>query len=190
MAFITTIEPENAQGELKEIYDSLVKSRGKVADVHKIQSLNPASIVHHMDLYMTIMYGKSPLKRVLREMMGVVVSMSNKCYYCTEHHAEAVNHYWKDDQRIEFLRKDFQLAGLSERERLLCEFASEITTSPVAMEDGNWVSRLQKSGFSDREILDATLVCSYFNFVNRMVLALGAKTSDEEVGGYKYDSDT
>ena len=82
MAYIKVIEPHEAKGELNEIYNDLIKSRGKIANVHTIQSLNPKSIVNHMDLYMTLMYGKSPLKRVLREMLGVVVSKANNCEYC------------------------------------------------------------------------------------------------------------
>lgn len=66
MPNVEVIQPENAEGQLKESYDDLIKSRGKIAEVHKIQSLNPASIVNHMNLYMTIMFGQSPLKRVHR----------------------------------------------------------------------------------------------------------------------------
>lgn len=57
MPFIDVIEPENAKGKLKKIYEQLQKSRGKVAEVHKIQSLNPESITPHMDLYLKVMFG-------------------------------------------------------------------------------------------------------------------------------------
>ena len=50
MAYIDIIQPENAEGKLKEIYDGLIESRGKIAEVHKIQSLNPESITNHMNL--------------------------------------------------------------------------------------------------------------------------------------------
>lgn len=56
MARIQVIDYPDATGELKEIYNDLLGKRGKLAEVHKIQSLNPATIVHHMDLYMAIMY--------------------------------------------------------------------------------------------------------------------------------------
>jgi alkylhydroperoxidase family enzyme len=79
MALIKVIQPEEAEGELKEVYDDIITTRGKLAEIHKIQSLNPKSIVNHMDLYMTLMYGKSPIKRVVREMMAVVVSKANNC---------------------------------------------------------------------------------------------------------------
>ncbi len=85
MAHIETTDPKNARGNLKEIYDQLLETRGKIAEVHKIQSLNPEALVSHMDLYMTIMFGKSPLRRYQREMLGVVTSAVNKCAYCNNH---------------------------------------------------------------------------------------------------------
>ncbi|MEP5613652.1 MAG: peroxidase-related enzyme [Cyclobacteriaceae bacterium] len=186
MPYIETIQHENAEGPLKEIYDNLVKTRGKVAEVHKIQSLNPESIVNHMDLYMTIMFGQSPLKRVHREMMAVIVSISNKCEYCQVHHLEAVQNFWKDDEKLNQLQNDFESADLIEKEKALCRFAKELTESPEKSEDAGLVKPLQDEGFSDREILDATLVIAYFNFVNRIVLSLGVSL-EENPGGYKYD---
>lgn len=56
MAFIDIIEPEDATGTLKEIYDDLKKKRGKLAKVHKLQSLNPQTITAHMDLYMSVIF--------------------------------------------------------------------------------------------------------------------------------------
>lgn len=81
MSRIKIIEPEDATGELKEIYNGLKKSRGKIAEVHKMQSLNPRSIADHMNLYMTAMFAKSPLKCYQREMIAVVVSAANKCQF-------------------------------------------------------------------------------------------------------------
>ncbi len=45
---------------------------------------------------------------------------------------------------------------------------------------------LRATGMDDRGVLDATLVVSYFNFVNRMVLALDVEL-EEDAGGYRYD---
>ena len=44
MSKIEIIEYEDSTGLLKEIYDDLIRKRGKLAEVHKIQSLNPESI--------------------------------------------------------------------------------------------------------------------------------------------------
>jgi len=185
MAHIQIIEPEQAAGRLKEIYENLRESRGKVAEIHKIQGLNPESIVNHMDLYMTVMFGRSPLKRVQREMMAVVVSAANGCEYCREHHCEAVNHYWKDIKKTGQLKTDYKKLELNETDRLLCDFAWDLTKRPEAAEEELFIKPLKEAGLSDRAILDATLVVSYFNFVNRIVLGLGVQLENEP-GGYKY----
>ena len=78
MPYINHIDYENSEGELREIYDGLIDSRGKLANIHTIQSLHPKSITAHMKLYMELMFGKSPLKRYQRELLGVIVSKSNR----------------------------------------------------------------------------------------------------------------
>ena len=77
MARIKVIKYEEASGRLKEIYDELVDKRGKLADIHTIQSLRPESIVKHVELYLEIMFSKSELSRAEREMIGVIVSVCN-----------------------------------------------------------------------------------------------------------------
>tara|TARA_R110002072_G_scaffold192412_3_gene349420 strand:- start:13413 stop:13976 length:564 start_codon:yes stop_codon:yes gene_type:complete len=186
MPYIDVISHEEATDDLKDIYDNLVATRGKLADVHMIQSLNPKSIVNHMDLYMTIMFGKSPLKRVQREMMAVVVSKANNCEYCQMHHAEAVNHYWKDDAKTNQLKKDYSQLSLSELDMQLCDFAKELTVNPNHVNEKS-IETLKNLGLSDRAVLDATLVISYFNFVNRIVLGLGLAVNEDELKGYEYE---
>ncbi len=186
MPTIQVIEPKDAQGKLKEIYDDLIKSRGKIANVHKIQSLNPESIVAHMDLYMAIMFKKSPLRRVQREMIAVVVSMTNNCEYCQIHHLEAVKHFWKDDAKAEMLKKDFHKAELSAIDLALCQYAVALTKHPESDFENTYIKSMKELELSDRAILDATLVISYFNFVNRIVLSLGVDI-EENAGGYQYD---
>jgi alkylhydroperoxidase family enzyme len=57
---------------------------------------------------------------------------------------------------------------------------------PDAFKDEKQVQTLRDEGISDSVILDATLVVPYFNFVNRIVLALGLEVTDNEMKGYKY----
>lgn len=186
MPHIDIIQPENASGELKDIYDGLEQTRGKIAEVHKIQSLNPRSITDHMNLYMTIMFGKSPLKRVQREMLGVVVSRANNCEYCQTHHMKAVNNFWKDEERCQLLKTDFRQASLSEVDLALCDYAWVLTTNPGQANQEILIQPLKKQNVDDRAILDASLVVAYFNFVNRLVLGLGVNLENDP-GGYKYE---
>ncbi|MBL4705192.1 MAG: peroxidase-related enzyme [Flavobacteriales bacterium] len=185
MAYIDVIDYNESEGRLKEIYDDLIDKRGKLAAVHKIQSLNPETIVNHMDLYLTVMFGKSPLKRYQREMIAVVVSCANNCNYCQEHHAAAVLHYWKDKEMVTQLRKDYRELELAEVDRALCDFAWDMTKNPNDKKEFHSI-RLKALGLEDRAILDGVLVISYFNFVNRMILGLGVHLETDGGEGYNY----
>ncbi|MBE0654136.1 MAG: peroxidase-related enzyme [Bacteroidales bacterium] len=185
MANIEVIQPSDADGYLKEVYDQILESRGKIAEIHKIQSLNPRSIIRHMDLYMTLMYGKSPLSREEREMIGVIVSRANNCRYCIAHHSEALNHYWKDEKKLKALVHDYTETDLPENQHLLCELADVSTRFPDSRKVQTIVRKLKKRAFSDRAVLDAALIISYFNFVNRIVLILDVDV-EKDPGGYKY----
>jgi len=187
MSRIQTIPYEAANSELKLIYDQLIKKRGKLAAVHTIQSLHPASITAHMDLYMEIMFSKSGLTRAQREMMAVVVSAANKCNYCIEHHRQALLFFWKDTTKVNTLKTDFTKIEQTEADRLLCEYAYLLTVNPEMFEQENFVQKLQKIGFSDTAILNATMVIAYFNFVNRIVLSLGVELESHGGKGYQYE---
>lgn len=180
------IQPWEATGRLKDIYDQLEEQRGQIAEVHKIQSLRPESIVKHMELYMEIMFSKSELSRAQREMIAVVVSVTNNCSYCATHHGSALQHYWKDVEKLRKLKADFREVDISEHEKALCKYAKEVTLRPQNLEEIDPTVALKEMGFSNTAILDATLVVAYFNFVNRMVLSLGVEIEQDEGKNYKY----
>ena len=81
MAWIDTINERDADGSLKDQYAKLKDSRSGVDNILKIHSLNPESLDDNVQLYKTIMYGKSPISRVDREMIAVLVSSINQCHY-------------------------------------------------------------------------------------------------------------
>jgi uncharacterized peroxidase-related enzyme len=56
----------------------------------------PEAMNQHLDLYMTLLFGKSGLSRAERELIAVVVSAANECGYCISHHAVALKNYWNE----------------------------------------------------------------------------------------------
>jgi uncharacterized peroxidase-related enzyme len=186
MPRIPVIEYPEAEGRLKEIYDDLLKKRGKLADIHTIQSLRPESIVKHIDLYLEITFTHSPLSRSQREMIAVVVSVANGCQYCRMHHLQALKHYIKDPYTLDAILQWPVKDILSEADAALCDFAQHLTTHPHDHEENDHTRSLKNQGFSDQAVLDAVLVTAYFNFVNRIALSLGLMADDKEMQGYKY----
>ncbi len=186
MAHVEIVQPADANEELAVIYADIIDRRGALSNVVMCTSLNPASITKHMDIYLQIMFGNSPLKRWLREMMAVVVSVANDCHYCQLHHSVALNHFWKDEDRLERLRVDYRGADLDSQAEQWCRYAVQLTREP-GQDTGGLIAELKAGGASDREIVDATLVISYFNFVNRLVLGLGVAVEPDGGEGYHYD---
>jgi uncharacterized peroxidase-related enzyme len=185
MALIDTIDEADATGDLAALYDDIISSRGKLANILKIHSLNPQVLEAHLELYDAVLFGRSPLRRAEREAIAVVVSAANGCAYCVRHHGEALNAYWKDEGRVTQLADDFRQADLDPKLEAACAFADRLTRTPDGPSE-DAVDALRDAGWDDRAILDVTLVTAYFNFVNRIANALGVEFTEEEAAGYEY----
>ena len=66
---------------LRDLYNKLRDPRGHVDNILKIHSLHPTSLQVHYEFYKLMMLGSSPLTRIQREMIAVVVSTENGCHY-------------------------------------------------------------------------------------------------------------
>ena len=78
----------------------------------------------------------------------------------------------------EHVKHDYRRAKLSARQKALCRFAVRVTRAPVAIRRRD-VEALRKHGLTDRDILDAVQVISYFNYINRVADALGIDPEPE-----------
>lgn len=185
MTWIKTIDELDADEDLKNIYEILAKKRGKVANILKIQSLLPKTMLDHLNLYLHIMFNQSTISREDKELIAVVVSKLNNCSYCLNHHAEALNSYWKNDEKIKRFLETQDYTMLSTRQQAVMCYAEKLTTHPDTMKQSD-VQNLKNTMFTDKEILEIALIVSYFNFVNRMALGLNVTFTEEEIKGYKY----
>ena len=186
MSWTEEIKVTEAESKLAETYARLMEKRGKVSNILQVQSLNPDSLDRHLDLYMTIMFGKSGLSRAEREAIAVVVSATNDCEYCVNHHTDALRRYIKDEDILQALASADGLEILEPRLGNIVIHAEKLTSAPAAMTESD-LEPLRAEGLTDSDILDITLVVAYFNFVNRIALGLGVGFTLEELSGYKED---
>lgn len=185
MAYIKVIDEDEASGPLFDTYDELQRTRGRVSNVMRIQSLHPKGMRKHLELYMETMYSKGPLGRLERELMAVVVSATNGCGYCTVHHGDALKKYAKDDAWVEAVVTDPAGATMEPKHRALADYAVGLTQQPGAGRK-EAVEALRKAGFEDEQILIATETVAYFNFVNRMVHGLGVELEADPHQDFHY----
>lgn len=82
MAYVRTVAEEDATGSLQRQYRAARSRAGRIYEIVRIHSLDPAALRASMQLYQaTTTRADSPLSRQEREMIAVVVSRANECFY-------------------------------------------------------------------------------------------------------------
>lgn len=81
MSYIKQIEPGEAEGSLKKIYDMAEQRAGSVANIIRIMSLDANVCQSSMGLYVASVRSDNVLDRATRELLATVVSNINDCYY-------------------------------------------------------------------------------------------------------------
>jgi uncharacterized peroxidase-related enzyme len=81
MAWIAVVAEDEATGRLRALYEQAKGEAGAVANILKIHSLAPHTLVGHLALYKSVMHAPGALPRATREMVAVEVSRVNQCHY-------------------------------------------------------------------------------------------------------------
>jgi uncharacterized peroxidase-related enzyme len=128
--------------------------------------------------YNQLMLGESGLSKLEREMIAVVVSSANRCYYCLVAHGQAVRELSGDPQLGEMMAMNYRVAELEGRQRTMLDFAWTLTTAPHDIGESNRQA-LRDVGFSDADIFDISDVAAFFNYTNRMAHGLDMMPNPE-----------
>lgn len=174
MSRIAIVEEEVAQGTVKEIYEQLKSQMGMVPNVFKSLSTWPELFEATARLFGAVMQAESKLPRATKEMIAVLVSELNRCPYCVSHHVDFMKQYGVPEPVAQQIAGDYKKAELDEKTLKLLEYAEKVSRNAYKVTDRDFET-LRTLGWSDREILEATAVVAQFNFMNRMVDALGVE---------------
>lgn len=186
MSWITTVSPEDAQGELAELYDRVAGADGQVDQVLQVHSLRPHTLEGHMALYRNVLHHRgNRLPGWFLEAIGVFVSRLNGCDYCVRHHREGMRRAIDDEERFrvvdEALSQDRWRDAFDDHQQAMLAYARALALRPdhirrIVIED------MHEEGVDDGEILEVNQVTAYFCYVNRVVLGLGVEIEDEQIG--------
>jgi alkylhydroperoxidase family enzyme len=79
--WIETVSPKAAGGAVRAEYDAALERAGRVWNIVRVMSPNPATLHAVMEFYAAILFGPSGLSRVQREALATVTSKANDCHY-------------------------------------------------------------------------------------------------------------
>lgn len=130
------------------------------------------------DTYNDLMLGVSGLSKLEREMIAVVVSSINHCYYCLTAHGAAVRQLSGDPALGEMMVMNWRAANLDPRQAAMLDFATKLTETPDKMLEADRQA-LRVAGFTDRDIWDIAATAAFFNMSNRMAAAIDMRPNAE-----------
>lgn len=163
-------DPATLDEDLQAIWKKCVEKLGFVPNVYSTYSKRPLRLRNFMAMYNEIMFSESGLSKLEREMVAVVVSSANRCYYCLVAHGAAVRQLSGDAELGEMMALNYRVAKLDARQRAMLDFAWKLTTTPNLVDDADR-DGLRAVGLGEEDIFDLAETTAFFNLSNRMASA-------------------
>ena len=164
--------------ETQRYFDICVEKLGFVPNVLRAYALDIDKLNAFTAMYNDLMLGPSTLSKLEREMIAVVVSATNRCFYCLVAHGQAVRQLSGDPTLGERLVMNWRTADVSDKQRAMLGFAEKMTRASAEVEEADREA-LRAQGFSDRDIWDIANVAGFFNMSNRVASATAMEPNPE-----------
>ena len=148
-------------------FDICQEKLGMVPNVLQAYAFDIDKLNAFTTFYNDLMLANSGLSKLEREMIAVVVSSINRCFYCLTAHGAAVRELSGNPILGEQLVMNYKTAELEPRQRAMLDFAALLTTASSSIEESDR-QNLRDYGYSDRDIWDITGVAAFFNMTNRV----------------------
>ena len=165
MARVRDISIDEVSEDLRSVYERFSSEYGPFLNQVKVFAHRPPALKHIMGLLLDLADESLLPKRYL-EIALVAVSRLNECTYCVAHHAPRLVDQGLSPATVAGILEP-ECEGLDETDRLVRDFAVEVTMRPQTMRDGIF-DRL-KQHFSEEQIVELTLriaLCGFFNRFN------------------------
>lgn len=166
--------------DTKKYFAICEEKLGLVPNVLRAYTGNIEKFRNFTAFYNTLMIDEKAcrLSKLEREMIAVVVSSANRCYYCLVAHGQAIRQLSDDPQLGEMMVMNYRIAELDARQRTMLDFAWKLTKTPhdIAEEDRQ---ALRDAGFEEQDIFDICDTAAFFNYTNRMAHGLDMMPNPE-----------
>ena len=172
MARISLISAEDANPEVKEIYEKAL--RGKPGNVQKALAHRPEMLKNFLPFYASV--GRS-LDRKLYELIYLRVSLINECHYCSQHHVASSKRAGLTAEDWTALKAG-NYSRYSEKERAALDYVEKLTRAPHQIKEADF-DELKKH-FSEPEIVDIHKLAGLANLTNRVTDPLGLEVEFPE----------
>ena len=165
----------------QKYFDVCQEKLGMVPNVLKAHAFDIDKLNAFTALYNDLMLADSGLTKLEREMIAVVVSATNRCFYCLTAHGAAVRQLSGDPLLGEALVMNWRVADVTPRQRAMLAFAEKVTLASAQIEEADRQT-LRDNGLSDRDIWDVINVAAFFSMSNRVASATAMEPNPDYHG--------
>lgn len=174
--------PESIQDLPEDIRDAMLavqEKAGFIPNVFLMLAHRPAEFRAFFAYHDALMERESDtLTKAEKEMIVVATSARNQCLYCVVAHGALVRIYSKDPLLADQVAINHRVAGLSERHRVMLDFAMHCGLEVGELTD-EWQTRLLEVGFTQDDIWDIGAITAFFGMSNRLVTLAGTPPNEE-----------
>ena len=164
------LPPGTLSPAMQAYFQKCQEKLGFVPNVLLAYAFDNAKLEAFAAFYNDLMLAPSGLSKLEREMIAVVVSSQNRCYYCLTAHGAAVRVYSGDPALGETMVMNYRAAKLTKKQRAMLDFAVKMTTESYTIEEEDREA-LRRVDWTDRDIWDIAAVAGFFNMSNRIASA-------------------
>ena len=167
--------------ETQKYFDICHEKLGMLPNVLAAYAFDVEKLNAFTAMYNDLMLAPSGLSKLEREMIAVVVSSINRCWYCQVAHGAAVRALSGKPELGEAMVMNWRMADLDPRKHAMLSFAEKVTKASAEIEETDRQT-LRDHGFTDRDIWDIASVVGFFSMSNRVASATGMQPNPEYHG--------
>lgn len=171
MAFIDTVDEDQAADATAEMYAADVEAFGYLPNFTRAFSLRPTVYAAWRQLNGAIKSGMD-LRRY--ELATVAAARRLRSSYCTLAHGSVLMDKFLDADSVVAVVTDHRGAGLSATDVAVMDLADKVADDATAVQPAD-IERLRTAGLSDAEIVDVVLAAAARCFFSKTLDALGVE---------------
>jgi len=173
MTYIKAVDPSEAQGAVKRVYEEVQEKAGAVPTFLKVMALRPDILEASWTLGNRLMEEPHALSPITKSLLASYVSKINSAEYCMVANIGKALHLGYTEDELRSILEDVNGTTLiDDCQKAILHFAEKMTRSAHTITESD-IQTLRDSGLTDVEILETTSIIGWYNMMNRIVTALG-----------------
>ena len=175
MARVKMIAPEDADVQVRRVYDGVLRQWGRISNFSKVLAHQPAALEGWMlpnEAIRLKNVRSDPDYVKIQQLVIIKTSALNQSAYCMSHNVPLGKKIGLTDAQINAAQGNDYLrsADLDDQQKAAIRWAEAVTLMTARADDEAFAA--MQRHFSEKEIVELTVFCGMWNYSNRLCEAL------------------